>query len=67
MVQNSLEQTVVHYGYILVPEMAVLVQVAPVGILCYADFFCVHDVFWVARLKNPVLCVIAYLQNFLGL
>ena len=30
--------------YILVPEMVVLVQVEPVGILCYAGF-CVHDVF----------------------
>ena len=26
-------------GYILVPEMAVLVQVEPAGILCYAGFF----------------------------
>ena len=45
MVQGSLEQIVVNSEYILVPEMVVLVQVEPVGILCYAGF-CVHDVFW---------------------
>ena len=38
-------------GYILVPEMEILVQVEPARILCYAGF-CVHDVFWFENWKK---------------
>ena len=42
--------------YILVPEMAVLVQVEPAGILCYAGFFFffffLYDVFWVENWRK---------------
>ena len=38
-------------GYILVPKMAILVQVEPAGILCYVGFR-VHNVFWLGNWKK---------------
>ena len=40
------------FGYILVPEMAVLMQQVELArIWCYAGF-CVHDVFWFEKWKK---------------